>query len=84
MKSTAYAFFVALVLACSAGCESRRFVATRPDGTVITYHRATILGDSASEGVTVAKDGDDLVVEVGATGSQAKIDALFAVLEILK
>jgi len=70
---------LAVLLLCTA-CESRTFTATRPDGTVITYHRATIFGDSASEGVSVSKDGDDLLVEVGSTGSKANLEALGTVI----
>lgn len=57
-------------LAILAGCESRTFTATRPDGTVIQYRRVTLLGESASEGVEVIRDGDEFGVSVGPTGSQ--------------
>ena len=79
---------IAAVLAAAvvliAGCEARKFTAVRPDGTVITYERATFIGDSQSEGVSVAKQGEDLTVDVGATGSQAKVEVLQAVLEAIK
>lgn len=76
---TAVLLGLAALLLCT-GCESRTFTAERPDGTVITYHRATVFGDSASEGVTVSKDGDDLLVEVGSTGSKANLEALGTVI----
>jgi|14BtaG_2_1085337.scaffolds.fasta_scaffold01724_5 hypothetical protein len=76
-------FLIATLILCQA-CESRNFTATRPDGTTITYRRVSIIGDSSSEGVSVSKQGEDLTVDVGATGSQAKIEALGAVVDLLK
>jgi hypothetical protein len=70
-------------LASLTGCESRNFSATRTDGTVITYHRVSIFGDSSSEGVSIAKDGGDLSVEVGATGSQANISQVIELLQAI-
>jgi len=72
------------VLLCCTGCESRTFTAERPDGTIITYNRVSIVGDSSSEGVSVSKQGDDLTVDVGATGSQAKVEVLGEIVELLK
>lgn len=66
-----------VLLAALAGCETRTFTATRPDGTAIRYSRTTLLGESASEGVSVSKAGEDLTVDVGATGS--KTDAEIAI-----
>jgi hypothetical protein len=77
-------FILAALLVTCAGCEARKFTATRPDGTVITYERVTAIGDSQSEGVSVSKAGDDLTVDVGATGSEAKVEVLQAVLEAIK
>lgn len=71
---------VALLVTCT-GCEARKFTATRPDVTFITYER---VGDSHSEGVSVSKQGEDLTVDVGATGSEAKVEVLQAVLEAIK
>lgn len=76
--------FVLGALMLAAGCESRNFTASRPDGTVVSYHRISIMGDSTSEGVSVAKQGEDLTVDVGATGSQAKAEILLGVLDALK
>lgn len=76
--------FAILCVAALTACEARKFTATRPDGTVITYERVTMIGDSTSEGVSVSKDGDDLTVDVGATGSEAKVEVLQAVLEAIK
>lgn len=83
-KTGLLAVLGALILVALTGCEARKFTATRPDGTVITYERVTAIGDSQSEGVSVSKDGDDLTVDVGATGSQAKAEVLLGVLEALK
>lgn len=80
----AWLFAAAAALLVLTGCEARSFQATRPDGTVITYNRITAIGDSQSEGVSVSKDGEDLSVEVGATGSQAKVELLKAVLDAIK
>ena len=74
---------LAVLLLCTA-CEARKFVAVRPDGTTITYERISIIGDSSSEGVSVSKQGDDLTVDVGATGSQAKVELIGAMLDAIK
>lgn len=73
-----------LLVLCLLGCESRNFTATRPDGTVIQYHRVSIMGDSSSEGVSVAKQGDDLTVDVGPTNSQARLEALEILNKLVK
>lgn len=71
MKHTFYAACILALL----GCESRNFEATRPDGTVVRYHRMTLFGESSSEGVSIAKAGDDLAVDVGPTGSETNVQA---------
>lgn len=80
---TAVLLGLAVLLLCT-GCESRTFTAERPDGTRITYNRVSIIGDSSSEGVSVSKQGEDLTVDVGATGSQAKVELIGAMLEAIK
>lgn len=76
------AIAAASVAATMTGCEARTFTASRPDGTVITYQRATFMGDSHSEGVSVSKQGEDLTVDVGATGSEARLEAVSKLLDI--
>ena len=71
-----------IALSFLAGCESRVFTATRPDGTRVTYSRITILGESSTEGVEVSKDGDDFVVQVGSTGSKTDAEALLRGIEL--
>ena len=84
MTKTLLAAAVAVTLAANTGCEARKFTAVRPDGTTITYERITAIGDSSSEGVSVSKQGDDLTVDVGATGSEARAEVLLGVLDALK
>ena len=65
------------------GCESRTVVYQTPDGRSLKYSRVSIFGDSSSEGVSVSKDGDDLTVDVGATGSQSRTELLQAIVDKL-
>lgn len=79
MKLDTFIFIVmvtAALLLCCVGCEARKVTLHRTDGTVLTYERATFFGDSHSEGVSVSKQGEDLTVDVGATGSEAKLEAI--------
>lgn len=80
---TAVLLALTVLILCTA-CESRTFTAQRPDGTVITYNRISVIGDSSSEGVSVSKQGDDLTVDVGPTGSQAKVEVLGEIVKMLK
>jgi hypothetical protein len=68
------------VLVLMSGCEGRTFVREEIiDGVPVrtSYSRWTLMGESSSEGVSVAKDGDDFTVDVGPTGS--KTDAQIAI-----
>jgi len=62
---------IALTLAALllSGCETRRLTVVRPDGSVATYTRTTLWGDSSTEDVSVSKDGDDFTLDVGSSGS---------------
>lgn len=66
-----------LALACAvlAGCETRRVEFVRPDGSWAKYTRTTLMGDSATEGVVVSKEGEALHLEVGSSGSQTAVEA---------
>lgn len=88
-KQTAENIVTAILLSLAAimffsGCESRTVTYSTPDGRSLTYQRISIIGDSSSEGVSVSRDGDDLTVDVGATGSKARVEVLGAVVEALK
>lgn len=67
-------------LSLLAGCESRSFTVTRPDGTTIDYDRVTMFGDSNTEGVSVSRVGDDVNVEVGATGSTSNAEQMLGLI----
>jgi len=66
---------VALACAVLAGCETRRVEFVRPDGSWAKYTRTTWMGESATEGVVVVKDGEAIRFEVGKTGSETAIEA---------
>lgn len=67
-------------LAALTGCESRSFAVTRPDGTTIEYDRMTVFGDSNTEGVSVSRVGEDVNVEVGATGSTSNAEQMLGLI----
>lgn len=79
----ATALILAAILMTCVGCESRTVTYSTPDGRSLKYNRVSILGDSSSEGVTIARQGEDLSVDVGATGSQAKTELLQSIVDKL-
>jgi len=73
---------VLLFVALLAGCESRRVVVERPDGTVVTYNRASMFAESNSDGLSFARDGEDVILEIGPTGSKTELEALLQAIEL--
>lgn len=71
----AWVLLIAFALAVLAGCETRRVEFVRPDGSWAKYTRTTWMGESATEGVIVDKDGEAIRFEVGRTGSDTAIEA---------
>jgi len=71
---------VALLL-CTA-CESRRVVVVRPDGTSVTYNRTSMFADSNSDGLSLVRDGDDVALEVGPTGSSTDLETLMEAIKL--
>ncbi len=57
-----------------AGCESRSVEVVRGDGSYLTYNRVTFWGESNTDGIDVAKEGEDFAASVGPTGSKTLAD----------
>lgn len=75
-------YWLSLILVFCTACESRRVFVERPDGTKVTYNRNSIFAESNSEGLSLAKDGEDVVLEVGPTGSKTELEALLEAIKI--
>jgi len=73
---------LALLVLFTLGCESRRVVVIKPDGTTVTYNRSSLFAESNSEGLSLARDGEDVVLEVGPTGSKTDLEALLEAIKI--
>ena len=74
---------VALMIALAlTGCEARRVVVEKPDGTRVTYNRNTLFSESNSDGLSLVRDGEDVALEVGPTGSKTDLEALMEAIKI--
>lgn len=65
-----------------SGCESRTVKVERPDGTLVTYHRASIFAESNSDGLSMVRDGEDVALEVGPTGSKTDAELLLEAIKL--
>lgn len=72
----------ALALATMVGCESRRVIVVRPDGTSVTYNRTSMFADSNSDGLSLVRDGEDVALEVGPTGSTTDLETLMQAIKL--
>ena len=69
----------ALIL--TLGCETRGVTVTRPDGTVVAYNRASLFSSSNSDGLNFSRDGEDVFLEIGPTGSETEFEALIKAIQ---